>query len=57
MENKVVLITGCNRGIGLEMARQYAAAGAKVRYSYFSVRIPQFLDLHLGHWSLPLNQW
>ncbi len=36
-----VLITGCNRGIGLEMARQYVAAGDRV---YACVRTPAKAD-------------
>jgi NAD(P)-dependent dehydrogenase (short-subunit alcohol dehydrogenase family) len=30
MENKVVLITGCGRGIGIELAKQLTQTGAKV---------------------------
>ena len=38
LENKVAIVTGSSRGIGAEIARMLAGAGAKVVINYFSNR-------------------
>ena len=56
--SEAILITGCNRGIGLELAKQYAESGWRV---FACCRLPdkasELIALAGGHNNLSIHKW